>query len=198
MIFTDGVRIDLTFFPVKYIHIQYKDSLKVLLLNKDEVINEFDPPNESYYFTPKPSKGEFEETVNNFWWCSTNVAKGLWREELCYAKTMYEVVVRDSIINMLSWYIGMNHNWRINTGKWGKWFEKYLSVELWEMFVKTYSGSDSNDIWESLYEAGRLVKRIGVELADNLGYEYPLDDDRRVSGFLQRVRSLPKDAKEIY
>lgn len=54
------------------------------------------------------------------------------------------------------------------------------------------------DIWESLFEAGKLVRRIGVELADNLDYEYPIEDDKRVSGFLERVRSLPKDAKDIF
>ncbi|HEY5586596.1 MAG TPA: aminoglycoside 6-adenylyltransferase [Ruminiclostridium sp.] len=197
MIFTDGIRIDLQFFPIEHVQMQYEDSLKVLLLDKDNAINEFELPNESFYFTKKPSKEEFEKTINNFWWCSTNVAKGIWRDELCYAKTMYEVVVRECIINLLSWYIGMNHNWCINTGKWGKWFKGNLPVELWNSFVKTYSGTDYNEIWESLLEACRLVRKIGVEVADTLGYEYPLEDDNRVYGFLQRVCSLPKDAQDI-
>lgn len=198
MIFTDGIRIDLTFFPFEYVQMQYEDSLKVLLLNKDNVIKEFELPNETYYYIQKPSKEKFEKTANEFWWCSTNVAKGIWREELCYTKKMYETIVHDCVINMMEWYIGMNHNWSINSGKWGKWFEKYLSKELWDSFVKIYPGADYNEIWESIFEAGWLVRRIGIELADKLGYEYPILDDNRVSGFLEKVRALPKDAQGIY
>lgn len=198
VIFKDGIRIDLSFFPMEHIKLQYEDSLKVLLLDKDNVIDEFEPPSDSFYYTRKPSKARFEKTINNFWWCSTNVARGIWRDELCYAKTMYEVEVKDCVQRLLAWYIGINHDWQINTGKWGKWFKKYLPEEIWTSFVKTFPGAEYDELWEAMLEAGRLVRRIGTELADRLGYEYPLDDDKGVCVLLERIRILPTDANEIF
>ena len=35
-------------------------------------------------------------------------------------------------------------------------------------------------------------------MAEHFGFEYPADDDRRVSAHLAHVRFLPRDAWEIY
>lgn len=197
MLFTDGVRIDLTFCPAEHIHIVLEDSLSIVLLDKDSAIKDLDPPSDHFHHTKKPTRKEFDEATNEIWWCSTNIAKGLWRDELPYAKYMFDVIVRKCIIKMLAWYIGMHHDWQINTGKAGKWFKRYLPLELWQSFENTYAGADSEEIWDSLFEAGKLVRRIGVELADALGYEYSIEDDRRVTEYLKRVRFLPKDAESI-
>jgi len=198
MLFTDGVRIDLTFHPIEAIDAALEDSLKLVLLDKDNLIGETDIPNDSIYHTKKPDQEEFDKTMNNFWWCSTNVAKGLWRGELGYSKYMFEVIVRDCIIDALAWYIGMNHDWHINTGKAGKWFKRYLPEELWESIEKTYAGRDYEEMWEALFEAVRLMRKIGVELAEGLGYKYPKEDDEKVNEYMEKVHSLPKETKGFY
>lgn len=194
MLFSDGVRIDLTFHPIETIDVALLDSLKLVLLDKDGLLGEIESPNDSTYYTEKPKQKEFEETINEFWWCSTNVAKGLWREQLSYAKYMFDVIVRDCIIKALDWYIGMNNDWLINTGKAGKFFKTHLPEEIWESFAKTYAGAVTEDIWEALFEAGRLMRRVGTELAEGLGYEYQIQDDEKVTEYLKKVRALPKSA----
>ena len=91
----------------------------------------------------------------------------------------------------------MNHDWKIDPGSYGKWFKKLVSIELWESFEKTYAGVDYQEMWASLFEAGRLVRRIGLEIAAALGYEYPIEDDTRVTEYLKKVGALPKDAKSL-
>ena len=194
MLFTDGVRIDLAFDPIEHFDLFLDDSLTVVLLDKDQVMPTLPPPTERSYFTKKPTAKEFDETVNEFWWCSTNVAKGIWRAELSYAKWMYDVIVRECILKMLSWYIGIHHNWQSNPGYYGKWFQQYLPAELWASFEKTYAGFEYAEMWTAIFEAGRLIRQIGVEIADNLGYVYPLQDDERVTAYLKQVSTLPKDA----
>ncbi len=194
MLFSDGVRMDLSFAPIAHIDKFLGDSLTLVLLDKDKSVSQLPPPTDTTYLTKKPTQKEFDEVTNEFWWCSTNVAKGIWRQELCYAKYMYEAIVRDCIIKLLAWYIGLNHNWKINSGLYGKWFKELLSMELWESFEKTYAGADTKEMWDSLFEAGQLVRKIGIEIADVLGYEYPAGDDKRVTEYLRMVSSLPKDA----
>lgn len=195
MLFKDGVRIDLAFDPLELVDKFIADSLTLVLLDKDNLIGTLPPPSDATHRTKKPTRDEFDEVANEFWWCSTNVAKGIWREELSYAKWMYEVIVRECVIKLLSWYIGVRNDWGINPGYYGRWFKNYLPVDLWHSFRKTYAGRDYQEMWASLFEAGRLVRKIGIEVADNLGYEYPMEDDRRVSDYLKWVYELPKKAE---
>lgn len=194
MLFSDGIRIDLSFRKVENINDYLKDSLTRKLMDKDNIIRDLEPPSDRSYYIEKPTKKEFEKTLNEIWWVSTNVAKGLWRKELPYAKYMLDVYIRDCLIKMLEWHIGMNHNWLINSGKAGRWFEKLLPAELWESYKRTYAGSNYEEIWDSLMEAGSLTRVLGIEIASQLGYEYPIRDEERVVKYLKRIRELPNDA----
>ncbi|MDP5274188.1 aminoglycoside 6-adenylyltransferase [Chengkuizengella axinellae] len=197
MIFEDGVRIDLFFRSIKEVNKCLEDSLKVTLLDKDNILPEFDPATEEYYYTKKPTKQKFEKDCNNFWWCSTYVAKSIWRDQLSYAKYIYDVIMKDHMRDMISWYIGSKKNWEVNSGSLGKHFKQQLPEELWNSFEKTYSGSNYEEIWESLFEAGKLFRKIGLETAEQLGYEYPFEDDEKVTEYLKKIKELPKDAKTI-
>lgn len=194
MLFRDGVRIDLSFREVNHINNYLDDSLTLKLMDKDNLIKELAHPSDKSYYTTRPSKYVFEKTLNEFWWISPNVAKGLWREELPYAKYMFDVLIRDCLVDLLSWYISMNNGWSINTGKAGRWFEQLVPADVWELYKKTYTGSEYVEIWESLFEAGELVRTVGIPLADHLGYDYPIVDDERVTEYLKKVRLLSENA----
>lgn len=194
MLFSDGVRIDLFFAALAELAYVAEDTLAMVLLDKDQRIAPLPPPSDSGYYTPKPSPREFAEAVNEIFWCSNNIAKGIWRDELPYAKAMYDMVVREPILNLLAWYAAMQHGWKLNTGKFGRRLKCYLPPEIWEAYVKTYAGVGYPETWEALFVALAVVRKVGQELAGNLGYAYPLEDDRRMIEYLRRVRELPKNA----
>jgi aminoglycoside 6-adenylyltransferase len=197
MLFNDGVRIDLSFRRVETINQHFHDSLTKVILDKDNCLKTFDPPSEKSYVTLEPTYDEFHKTINNILWCSTNVAKGLWRDELAYAKYMLDNVVRQGFMKLISWYVGVNHNWNVNTGTAMKWLKKYLPEELWDQFVNTYSGPAYPDIWASLFETIRLTRDLGQELANKLNYQYPIYDHLNVVAYLEKVRVLPQQADTI-
>ncbi|HDR4903624.1 TPA: aminoglycoside 6-adenylyltransferase, partial [Bacillus cereus] len=131
MQFMDGNRIDLTLAPVELINnFVRQDSLSKLLLDKDNCMEGFPPASDKDYLIKKPTEKEFLDCCNEFWWCSTNVAKGLWREELSYVKGMLDGPVRDMLIVMLEWHIGMKTDFIVNAGKFGKHFEKYIEKDM--------------------------------------------------------------------
>lgn len=194
MLFSDGVRIDLSFDELSRLAFLHEDSLTAVLLDKDGRIPALPPPSDRDYLVTRPTLKEFAEAVNEIFWCSNNVAKGIWRDELPYVKSMYDVVIRVCIVKMLEWYAAMQHDWTIATGYFGKWLKKYLPADVWEAYTRTYSGPGYEETWDSVFEGLALTRKIGLELADHLGYPYPLDDNRRVVEYMARVRALPKDA----
>ncbi|HDR7710563.1 TPA: aminoglycoside 6-adenylyltransferase [Bacillus cereus] len=199
MQFMDGNRIDLTLVPVELVKkFVGQDSLSKLLLNKDNCLEEFPPASDKDYLIKKPTEKEFLDCCNEFWWCSTNIAKGLWREELSYAKGMLEGPVRDMFIVMLEWHIGMKTDFTVNTGKFGKHFEQYIEKDMWVQFKRTFSNAEYENIWESFFVMGDLFREVANEIANKYEYQYPQDDDDKVTNYLKHVKALPKDSTSIY
>jgi aminoglycoside 6-adenylyltransferase len=198
MLFTDGNRIDLTFYPVAKISDFEHDSLSLLLLDKDDLIGTLPEPSNKDYLTKPPTAGEFAECCNEFWWISTYIAKGLWRRELSYVKFMYDQPARDMLVLMLKWHIGLRTNFAADSGKLGKYFERYLEPKHWETFVKSFPDAEYENIWQALFIMCDLFREVALEVANYYEYVYPAMDDKSVTNYLQHISVLPPDAKEIY
>jgi aminoglycoside 6-adenylyltransferase len=198
MQFADGNRIDLGLFPIAKLHELGGDSLSRLLLDKDGVLEPLAPPNESGYLPRPPTAKAFFDCCNEFWWVCPYVAKGLWREEIVYAKYMFDQVVREQLMRMLTWYVGMQTQFSRNPGKFGKYLSQYLEPELWDMLQKTYADAGYDNTWDALLAMCALFRRIATRVAEHFGYDYPHGDDERVSAHLKHVRSLPKNSTEMY
>ena len=198
MQFTDGNRIDLSLLPIALLDQLEQDSLSVLLLDKDGLLQPFAPPSDSDYLPQPPTAQAFSDCCNEFWWVCLNVAKGLWREEPTYAKHMFDRFVRDQLMNMLTWYVGMKTQFSGSPGKFGKYLRLYLEPDLWEMLEKTYSDASAAHSWEALFAMCNLFRITATRVAEQYGFAYPYADDQRVSTHLEYVRWLPKDAKQLY
>jgi Streptomycin adenylyltransferase. len=195
MQFQDGVRIDLSFHPIVCIAESVRlDSLTKVLLDKDQRIGLLTPPNESYHYVKRPAEKEFDKLMNEAWWIQTYVAKGIWRDELPLIKYMFDGILMDCIVKLLSWHVGLGHDWQINAGKCGKWLKSYLPGDIYHEFISIYPGNNYEEIWEKLFAAGKLIRKIGTKVAQGLSYTYPMQDDIHVTDYLQKVRLLPNDA----
>jgi aminoglycoside 6-adenylyltransferase len=198
MQFTDGTRIDLSVVPVASAAEACRDSLTKVLLDKDGIVPPLQPPDERDYLPKPPSAREFAECCNEFWWVCPYVAKGLWRDELPYARYMLDQVVRDQLVKMLAWFVGMRTGFEKGPGKFGKCLKRYLQPELWTLFEKTYADARIDSTWEALSAMCDLFRKTALQVASHLGFEYPAGDDGRVSAHLAHVRTLPPDATKIY
>ena len=198
MQFMDGNRIDLSFYSINQLDSVLDDSLTVVLLDKDNIVKELPPPSDKDYLPKEPTEKLFQDCCNEFWWVSPYVAKGLWRQELTYAKYMLDVVLREEqLMKMLTWYFGIKTGFKKSPGKFGKYMKKDVEPELWMELEKTYSDSNFDNIWEFLFTMGRLFRRLANEVASAYGFKYPQDDDKRVTEYLWRIKNLPRDATEI-
>jgi aminoglycoside 6-adenylyltransferase len=199
MLFKDGNRIDLHVETKEHMLGHYlKDKLTVPLLDKDDILPAIPVPTDADYWVKKPTNAEYQCCCNDFWWCLQNVGKGIWRDELPYAKQMFEVVIRERLDEMVSWWIGNQYDYTISTGKMGKYFKKYLSEQHWNLYEKTFSDGDYRNFWVSIFTACELFRNLAIELAEALSFSYPVRDDNNMFQYLRHLRALPADAKEIY
>ncbi len=182
-IFEDGVRIDLTFTTL--MPDWGNEPIKVLFDREGHLEDNFD--NECY-MVKRPTQAEFSSCCNEFWWCLNNVAKGLKREEIPYAKSMFELTLRPQLNMMVEWYIGTISDFSVSTGKLGKYFKKYLPDSIYYKYLRTYTTSDPTRIWSSLINTCKLFSDLARIVATDLGLEYNSKEEDGARLYMMNVK----------
>lgn len=198
MQFTDGNRIDL--------HIETKeaalgefgtDSQTVTLLDKDGILPKLPPPSDRSYRIQKPTPELFHRCCNEFWWVVLYAGKGLWREEIPYVMDCLDFWVRPQLLAMLSWYAGIRTDFSVSAGKSGKHLSRYLPPEVWQRYLRTWSGPDIPEIWDAVLGMCGLFSEAAQPVSSHFRFTYPEKEAGRSFEYLRHIRSLPEDAKEI-
>lgn len=124
VLFKDGVRIDFQITDQKTISPDaYKEDFRILI-DKDNLTTKLSPPTKTEHLVKKPSREEYDTIVHEFWWNATYVPKYLWRDELPFAASMLGQAVRDQYLKIvIEWFIGLQHDWSVNTGVRGRKFK---------------------------------------------------------------------------
>lgn len=197
MLLADGNRIDLTLIPVQRLELIGSDSLSVALLDKDGILPRFPPASDKDYVVKPPSELFFLSCCNNFWWCMQNVAKGLARDELPYAMSMYHTVVREELHDMIAWYIGIETDFAVSVGKMGKYFRRYLPDHLYRQYCETYSGCAPDELWRSVFIMCDLFHSVTLPVADRFQFSYSQDDENGIRVYLNKVKANEYDEGRI-
>jgi len=188
MLFDDGNRIDVTLLSLNKMKLSFKpDSLTIVWLDKDDLFTNISVANDSDYLITKPGQKEFLDTCNEFWWVCTYVAKGLWRNEILYAKEMVEIVVRPMFMNVIAWQIGIDTNFSVSIGKSGKLIKNYLQPELYDSILKTYSDHILENNWKALFLMTDIFGQLAQAVAKKLEFNYILTEEENVKTYLKNV-----------
>mgnify|MGYP003296660456 CR=1 FL=1 len=169
-----------------------------IIVDKDEILPKPLEDAVKQYYVKKPQEIEFQCTCSDFWWCTNNVAKGLWRKEIPYTMDVLNYVLRPQLLRMLNWKIGYEYDFSISTGKSGKYIEKYLPKEDYSKFLKTYPVGDVEAIWDAVFEMCDLFQSTAEELSGNMGFSYDYVKAKNCRDFLEHIRQLPMDAESVF
>lgn len=198
MLFEDGNRIDLMLVPLQdAARYAMEDRLTVYCLEKDGILPKISIPSDEDYHVQKPDPFCYSDCCNEFWWVSTYVAKGLWRGELLYALHHLNQPVGNMLLQIMSWLAGTRTGFTVSVGKCGKYLEKYLTPEEWEMLLATHPSGTEDAVWDALFTACSLFSRAAKQIACHLGLQYDQGQEDKVMAYLRRVQTLPKDAKQL-
>lgn len=188
MLFEDGNRIDLRLIRYdKYVTMP-RDSQSILLLDKDKIMGEFEVPSDKDYLPSQLTEKEFGDCVNEFLWVSTNVAKGIVRKQLTYAKFMSEQIVKEQLIKLLIWYAAIKTNFQKSMGAHAKYLEQYVEQEIWDKFRKTYVDSEENNMWDGLFIMHEIFYEIALIISHHYSYPFDIQEYQKIKKYLQAVR----------
>lgn len=145
-----------------------------VLIDKDGFTQNFPQATKTIDLIKKPTKKEFDEMVNAFFWDATYVPKYLYRGDLFYAKFMFDADLRfGHLEKMIEWYIGSQNDWKVNTNVHGRLFPQYLDADLWQEIEATFAGANSEESWRAFFKMVEVFTTLARAVALKCGYAYP-------------------------
>ena len=114
------------------------------------------------------------------------------REEFPYVQDMTGQVVRQQLIMMLDWKVGILTDWSVSTGKSSKYLYRWLPKDEWEMFLATWFDCDVEHAWHSVFEMCSLFERTARYVGEKLGWEYHQDEGKAALSYLESVHQTVK------
>jgi aminoglycoside 6-adenylyltransferase len=163
-----------------------------VLVDKDKLTEGLQAPTYTAYIPTPPTNEAYQTIVNDFFSDAPYVAKCLWRDELLPAKWALDYDMKHVYLRpMLEWRAQLDHGWSVKIGALGKGLKKYLPPAIWIQLENTYAGAKIEENWIALFKTIALFRRVAAEVAEDLGYEYPNELDRRVTDHCQRVYHMP-------
>lgn len=199
LLYEDGTKIDYTLWPLELVaRIAEEGALPEdfdggyrVLLDKDGLTRGWPAPSHTAYIPAKPSAAEFQALFEEFWWVATYVAKNLWRGELLTARVLLDQELTYLVLlRLLVWRIEIDNGWAVQPGFFARGMQRHLDRATWEELLALWSGTGYDETWASLDRAIALFRRVAAGVARDLGYRYPDDLDRRMSGYLQQIRQM--------
>ena len=89
-------------------------------------------------------------------------------------------------------------NFQISVGKSAKYLYKWLEADEYQSYLNTYFSGNVVEAWAAVLHMCDLFEQTAVYVGNRLGYAYHAAEGKAARGFLEQVRNLPKDAKDIY
>ena len=160
-----------------------------VLLDKDDVAEKF------FALFPQtsapaaaPSKDEFSDTLNEFWFGVAWTAKHLRRGELWW--TTYGGwgnYLRPLLLRMIEWHARALNGLDFDTWDEGRFLEEWADPKVVSALKGTYPDHDADAIWSALFEIMKLFRSIAIETAERFGFDYLVDADEDVSNLVKRL-----------
>ncbi len=120
------------------------------------------------------------------------MAKGLCRGDVLYAMEMLNSCVRPELKRQLLWLAGEMTGWRQSMGKCGDKLQRVLPANKWQALLSTYVPAEKDTLWQTLFSLGEQFSAVALEVAEKLGFSYPVEQAARVVAY---ARAMREDAK---
>jgi len=190
-IFNDNFKADFSFHPLeileklssaKVLPDEYKIGCEILI-DKDNALTEMPAPTFEGFIIRKPDSSEFQNNINEFWFEVYHAGKYLYRNDLWTAK-LRDFTLKENFLQMLEWHRGAKCSWNFSPKNYGKGMKDWIDENLWKELNLCFGKFEKEDSLQSLQNTMNVYRRISIETAMLLRYEYNYRLDENISKFI--------------
>jgi aminoglycoside 6-adenylyltransferase len=152
-----------------------------VVLDKDGLAARLDLAPGAPSHTQPPSRDEFLNLVNDFWYHAVWVAKKLRRGELWTAKSCCDSYMKRLLLTMIEWHARAAAGWSNDTWHSGRFLEQWADPRAVEGLRAAFAHYDEAGVRRALFATMDLFRWLATETAARLGYPYPISSDEHVT-----------------
>ncbi|MDU3153643.1 MAG: aminoglycoside 6-adenylyltransferase [Anaerococcus hydrogenalis] len=123
-----------------------------------------------------PREFEFDESSKNFFSLALDVSFYLMSRDIISAGFKMQAM-RDELFKLLNWYVIDKFNKTKDAGEFGENLIHTLEAEIKDDLILTFGSRDVVDVYNSIFKACHLYRKIGMDFAEKLDFSYPKRDD---------------------
>jgi aminoglycoside 6-adenylyltransferase len=196
VIFENNIKVDFSFWSLDLVESLIRDGLSEdmnrgyeILLDKDGFSDKLAKSSGIGFKELKPTKDEFLTLIYNFWFEVLGVSKYLKRNDLFFAKSIDNGIVKELLLKMIIWNLQVKNDWNVKTHSEGKRMRSWLDDKSIESLGETYSGFGQKESWISLLNTVEIFRKKSKETASLLDYAYPENVDKNISQCIEKIRN---------
>ncbi len=145
--------------------------------------------NQNFRFDP-PKEYELTSAIRNFFASAIEVSLYIdHKDELAACIKMEEL--RSYLLNIIDFYIKEKYSYTKDKGYDGQKLKSTLGINIKKDYLMTYHHEDLLDIYNSLFKACVLFRKLSMELCENNGFAYPRQID------VETMKLLRKNYKKL-
>jgi aminoglycoside 6-adenylyltransferase len=179
-IYSDGTKVDYTLAsPQRLNEMASQQKLDPLyergyrvLLDKAHLTSNLPAPVGSIGISQLPSNDVFRASVEEFWFEATHVPKYLLRGELWLVKQR-DHMMKTLLLRMLEWHAITTVPRPVEVWHIGTRMRQWVDQQTWDEIQHTFGRFDAWDAKRAFDATVALYSRLGKEVADAAGLEYP-------------------------
>jgi aminoglycoside 6-adenylyltransferase len=134
-----------------------------------------------------PTRSEFLEVVNDFWYHAVWTAKKLRRGELWTAKGCSDSYMKWLLLRMIEWHARAKNGWDYDTWHSGRFLEQWADPRAVEGLGDAFARYAERSVRDALLATMDLFRWLAVETAEHLSYPYPTLADERVTELVSHL-----------
>jgi len=157
----------------------------IILLDKDDFLSGIITTTDNNYEYLKPDENAYRACCSNFWWFMVYPAKGIARGRIPYAMSSFNTFTRTLLNRMIEWYIGVQTAYSISIGKSEKLYEKYLPIDIFDLYSKTYTG---NDYWVIIFHTCELFNKTALAVGTHFNFVYNQQEQDSMIKYLNYIK----------
>lgn len=195
-IYQGGVKIDFTVAGIERLHRMagseglddlYARGYRVLL-DKAGIAASLPPPPYRFPVEPLPSQQEFQASVEEFWFEAFHVPRYLARGELWLVKQR-DWTMKTLLLRMAQWHALALHDGNVDVWHNGLRMDQWADRDTWQAMQRIFGRFDTADARRAFEATVRLYGRLGREVAERAGLEYPQACEDQIQNLNRMVLS---------
>ena len=131
--------------------------------------------NENFSYQ-RPSEYEVTNNIKNFFANAIEVSLYVDQKDEIAASIKMDQL-RLNLLNMIDFYIKEKYTYQMDKGADGQNLKSTLEIDIRQDFLLTYHYEDFMDIYNSLFKACVLFRKLAMGICQSLSYDYPREID---------------------